>query len=266
MKNMMLWAVLLGVVGVWAARGLGAESIESMPPVVVKTVPEAGRTDVMPGEVEIRVSFSKEMAEGSWSWCEPWKGANAVALEKPRYESDGKTCVLKVRLEAGKTYAYWLNTEKFQGFKDRGGRAAVPYLLVFQTKGASATSPAAATQATATQAAATGATAAAEAWLKLVDAAKYDESWQELAGFAQKAVKQADWAKSLDTFRTPLGKVAGRKLKSAEYFTTLPGAPDGEYVVLQFATEFEHKKAAVETITPMKEKDGKWRVSGYYVK
>ncbi|HEX3698552.1 MAG TPA: DUF4019 domain-containing protein [Polyangia bacterium] len=33
--------------------------------------------------------------------------------------------------------------------------------------------------------------------------------------------------------------------------TTLPGAPDGKYVVIQFATSFERKKEAVETITPM---------------
>jgi hypothetical protein len=45
----------------------------------------------------------------------------------------------------------------------------------------------------------------------------------------------------------------------------LPGAPDGEYVVIQFESSFEKKKSAVETVTPMLEKDGKWRVSGYYI-
>ena len=44
------------------------------------------------------------------------------------------------------------------------------------------------------------------------------------------------------------------------------GAPDGEYVVIQFSASFAHKKSALETITPMLEKDGKWRVSGYYMK
>jgi hypothetical protein len=57
-----------------------------------------------------------------------------------------------------------------------------------------------------------------------------------------------------------------RKLKSAKYTTTLPGAPDGEYVVIQFDSSFEHKQSAVETITPMLDKDGKWRVSGYFIK
>jgi len=46
----------------------------------------------------------------------------------------------------------------------------------------------------------------------------------------------------------------------------VPGAPDGEYVVLRFETSFENKAKAIETVTPMREKDGTWRVSGYYIK
>jgi Protein of unknown function (DUF4019) len=66
--------------------------------------------------------------------------------------------------------------------------------------------------------------------------------------------------------RDPLGKVLSRTLKSATYTTSLPGAPDGEYVVIQYDTSFEHKKSAVETITPMLDKDDHWRVSGYFIK
>jgi hypothetical protein len=106
-----------------------------MPPVVVKTVPEAGATNVSPGTVEIKVTFSKEMADGSWSWIEPWKGANGTVLGKPKYEPDQKTCVLKVKLEANKTYAFWINRGQYQNFKDQKGHSAVPYLLSFQTKG-----------------------------------------------------------------------------------------------------------------------------------
>src|SRR5687768_12050423 len=45
-----------------------AADLNSLPPVVVKTVPEAGAQNVAPGEVEIRVTFSKKMKDGSWSW------------------------------------------------------------------------------------------------------------------------------------------------------------------------------------------------------
>src|SRR5262249_28757360 len=64
-----------------------AQDIDSMPPVVVKTIPEAGATNVSPGTIEIKVTFSKEMADGSWSWIEPWKGANGNVVGKPKYES-----------------------------------------------------------------------------------------------------------------------------------------------------------------------------------
>ena len=57
-----------------------------------------------------------------------------------------------------------------------------------------------------------------------------------------------------------------RTLKYKKYTTALPGAPDGEYVVLQFETSFQNKKFAMEKVTPMRDRDGKWRVSGYYIK
>jgi hypothetical protein len=116
-------------------KSAAQQSIDSMPPVVIKTVPEAGATNVTAGTVEIKVTFSKEMADGSWSWIEPWKGANGTPLGKPKYESDQRTCVLKVKLEPNKTYAFWLNRGQFQNFKDQQGHPSVPYLLAFQTKG-----------------------------------------------------------------------------------------------------------------------------------
>ena len=110
------------------------------------------------------------------------------------------------------------------------------------------------------------ATRSAEAWLSLVDSGKYAESWQEAAGYFKAAVTKDDWQGKMHAAREPLGKLVSRKLRSAKYMTTLPGAPDGEYVVIQFDSSFEHKQTAVETITPMRDKDGKWRVSGYFIK
>lgn len=108
--------------------------------------------------------------------------------------------------------------------------------------------------------------AAAEQWLQLVDAGRFDESWQSAAGFFRDAVSRAQWKSSLKTVRKPLGSLVSRKLKQARYTKTLPGAPDGEYVVLQFDTSFSNKSSAVETITPMLQEDGQWRVSGYFIK
>src|SRR5271165_1099595 len=106
----------------------------------------------------------------------------------------------------------------------------------------------------------------AESWLALVDTGKYADSWQEAASMFKAAVAKDQWQSMVKSVRDPLGKVMSRKLKSATYTKTLPGAPDGEYVVIQYDTSFEHKASAVETITPMLDKDGKWRVSGYFIK
>ncbi len=110
------------------------------------------------------------------------------------------------------------------------------------------------------------AVSATEKWLSIVDDGKYGESWREAAEYFRNAIKQEQWEQAMQAVRTPLGKLVSRKVKSASYKTSLPGAPDGEYVVIEFETSFLNKKTAVETVTPMMDKDGNWRVSGYYIK
>jgi hypothetical protein len=107
---------------------------------------------------------------------------------------------------------------------------------------------------------------AAEAWLALVDAGTYAQSWAGAASFFKGTVDEGRWEAQLNGARTPLGKVLSRTLKAVRYATTLPGAPDGQYVALQYATGFTNKQSAAETVTPMKDTDGQWRVSGYYIK
>ncbi|MGB6011426.1 MAG: DUF4019 domain-containing protein [Desulfobacterales bacterium] len=107
---------------------------------------------------------------------------------------------------------------------------------------------------------------AAEKWLAMVDSEKYTESWKEAAELFRNAVQPQQWEQSMQAVREPLGKLISRKVKTKAYRTSLPGAPDGEYVVIQFETSFENKKVAVETVTPLMGKDGAWRVSGYYIK
>ncbi|MGD8420921.1 MAG: DUF4019 domain-containing protein [Gammaproteobacteria bacterium] len=106
---------------------------------------------------------------------------------------------------------------------------------------------------------------AAVVWLSLVDAGLYELSWKEAATLFRKSVSASDWVKAASAAREPLGNLVDRNLVTATYSTTLPGAPDGEYVVLQFRTVFENKAQAIETVTPMLD-DGRWRVSGYYVR
>lgn len=106
---------------------------------------------------------------------------------------------------------------------------------------------------------------AAVDWLALVDAMQYEASWNEAAALFKGHVSTSDWLKAITAARNPLGGVVARNLISATYATNLPGAPDGEYVVLVFQTIFQNKAQAVETVTPMLD-GNEWRVSGYYVR
>jgi hypothetical protein len=107
---------------------------------------------------------------------------------------------------------------------------------------------------------------AVQPWLALVDRGQYSQSWETAAEFLKTAVERRDFVKSLAEARKPLGEVKSRELLSKLYATSLPGAPKGQYVVVRYKTSFANKPSAVETITPMLEKDKKWRISGYYVK
>lgn len=122
----------LSVVGV--ARAADDVSLQTVPPVVVKTLPEAGTDQVDASLTAIKVTFSKEMKDGSWSWSTVSKDSFPEISGKPHYLADKRTCVLPVRLKPGTTYAIWVNGEKFGNFKDASGQPAVPYLLVFKTR------------------------------------------------------------------------------------------------------------------------------------
>ena len=106
---------------------------------------------------------------------------------------------------------------------------------------------------------------ASDAWLSMVDEGRYSESWRDASIYFKNAVDESQWETALTASRKPLGKVLSRKAISKTYTKTLPGAPDGEYVVIQYQTSFDNKASAIETVTPSLEADGAWRVSGYYI-
>ena len=120
-------------VALLAATTAHALNLERQPPVVIRTVPASGAKNVDPALSEIRVTFSKEMMDRSWSWVQIAPENFPELVGEPRYLEDKKTCVVNVRLDQGKTYILWLNTQKFSNFKDAGGRPAQPFLLMFET-------------------------------------------------------------------------------------------------------------------------------------
>lgn len=108
--------------------------------------------------------------------------------------------------------------------------------------------------------------AAAEAWLQTLDSGKAGQTWSESSASLRGLVTQAQWESALAQARTPLGALQARKLVSARYTTSLPNAPVGQYVIIEYASTFAQRAGVVETIVPMREADGSWKVSGYFVK
>ncbi len=116
------------------ARADNFIDIQNLPPVVIQTSPIAGSTDISAGTSEIRVIFSKEMQDKSWSWIKMSDNSFPELVGEPHFLSDKKTCVLGIKLQPGHSYAVWLNSTSHGGFKDNTGHNAVPYLLTFSTK------------------------------------------------------------------------------------------------------------------------------------
>jgi hypothetical protein len=108
--------------------------------------------------------------------------------------------------------------------------------------------------------------AAAAAWLNLVDAADSRSSWDQASVSFKSAVSSAQWSQALSGVRGPLGALRQRERKAAQFTKTLPGAPDGQYVVLQYQSSFQNKANATETVTVALDPDGTWRVVGYFIK
>jgi opacity protein-like surface antigen len=103
------------------------------------------------------------------------------------------------------------------------------------------------------------------AWLHLIDAGKYGESWEQASVLFKGALTRDRWVSAMEGGRKPLGDLIKRHLKSADYRTSLPGAPDGEYFVIQFGASFSGKAEAVETVTAARE-GGDWKAAGYFIR
>ncbi len=117
-----------------ATDASGEITVENASPVVVKTIRQSGATDVDPALSEIRVTFSKDMIDKSWSWTTLSKETFPEAAGAVHFLEVHRTCIMPVKLKPGRTYATWINSSRFTNFMDRDRHSAVPYLLVFRTR------------------------------------------------------------------------------------------------------------------------------------
>jgi hypothetical protein len=107
--------------------------------------------------------------------------------------------------------------------------------------------------------------AAGDKWLGLLDRGEYSKAWDDCAPLFRQRVTREQWVDSLPSTRAPLGAMKSRKVEVAAYKTSLPGAPDGQYVTVRYRTNFEKKDNAEELITLVFD-DGVWRPTGYFIR
>jgi len=134
-KFLLLSALVLGtVLSIAPAR---AAADKSAAPVVVKTVPENGATGLPPGITEIRITFNKKMQTDAFTFYpidDTVPFDKSMIASKPRFDKEQKTFVLKLNLKPGTKYAFWINSPKFNNFRDTKGNRATPSQLAFETK------------------------------------------------------------------------------------------------------------------------------------
>lgn len=103
----------------------------------------------------------------------------------------------------------------------------------------------------------------ADAWLHLVDMGAYAESWDVASKELQRDVDRARWARRLQRMRTLSGQLLERSELGAEPMEAVAGLEDTRILVIHYRTRYERSNDAVESVTCVRDLDGRWRVRNY---
>lgn len=104
---------------------------------------------------------------------------------------------------------------------------------------------------------------AAHAWLLLLDRKDWGTAWDAASQVFRQSVPLPSWMDNIPKLRDPFGAFVQREPVQAAYRKVLPGRPDGDYVTVIFSSRFASKEQVQETVTTVREPDGRWRVTGY---
>jgi hypothetical protein len=107
---------------------------------------------------------------------------------------------------------------------------------------------------------------AARIWLATLDAGRYGASWENAAPVLKGSMTRVQWETGLESARAPLGVVIVRKIRQASCTRGTPADPEAELCVVQYDTRFENRPLTTEVVTPIRGRDGAWRVSAYVLR
>lgn len=104
---------------------------------------------------------------------------------------------------------------------------------------------------------------AAQGWLLLLDRKDWGTAWDASASMFRQSVPLPAWMDGVPKLRDPFGAFVEREPAAVVYKRSLPGRPAGDYVTAIFVSKFANKARVEETVTTVREPDGRWRVTGY---
>ncbi|PLX89174.1 MAG: hypothetical protein C0618_02135 [Desulfuromonas sp.] len=109
------------------------------------------------------------------------------------------------------------------------------------------------------------ATRVANDFFALIDVDRFEASWDSGSSLLQQKTSRKDWVKNLTTIRKQFGPLIDRAQAKSRYTTSAKDSPDGEYIILDYASQFKNHPDAKESIIVTFEKDNVWRVAGYHL-
>jgi len=109
------------------------------------------------------------------------------------------------------------------------------------------------------------ATAAARAWLELVDSGQDAVSRMAAEPGLQEAIGVDTWPTAVRTVRDPLGRCLSRTVVDRSILEASQGPVPGPWAVIRFEARFEGRRVVSETVAALQGDDGHWRVAAYFV-
>ena len=106
----------------------------------------------------------------------------------------------------------------------------------------------------------------AERWLVPVDAGHSANAYAMTAADFKATVTREQGRDGMRDLRKPYGRVVLRQAEKLAFATPDPRGGPGEKIVILFATKFVANKTAEEEVTLVRESDGLWRVTGYFIR
>jgi hypothetical protein len=98
-----------------------------------------------------------------------------------------------------------------------------------------------------------------------LDQGRFADSYAYTGMLIRTQLDREAFSTQIQKTRAGTGALQSRDLMDASYSTSVPGAPEGQYVILHYHASFANRPDTVETVT-LAFANGYWRIAGYYIK